>query len=279
MPTRSPRVRKLLVLAALLGPCLVARWSQAAPVIGGWDFARGGVSSVKDSPALGTLRTLIQNVAPGTTLTTTNTLTPAYLATVDSMFLSAPTDTDTVTTPLSAAEQTALFDFVSAGGTLAIVVENELVGPGTDGDITFESYLDPFGLDVTGRSNATTATVIDAAHLVTNGPYGSFAQFATSFSGWFDNLGPYAHALATDDDSGLPVLAVIEQGAISPTSGRVWLIADGHQAIDPSILNAEILLQNGMYYLLVPEPASGVYAGMLMAVATVASGRRWRGRR
>jgi hypothetical protein len=273
------RVRNLFVLAAFMIPCLVSRWSQAAPVIGGWDLARGGVSSVKDSPALGTLRTLIQNVAPGATLTTTNTLTPEYLATVDSMFLSAPTDTDTVTTPLSAAEQTALFDFVSAGGTLAIVVENELVGPGTDGDITFESYLDPFGLDVDGRSNATTATVIDGAHLVTNGPYGSFAQFATSFSGWFDNLGPYAHALANDDDSGLPMLAVIEQGAISPTSGRVWLIADGHQAIDPSILNAEILLQNGMYYLLVPEPASSVYAGMLMVVAIVAGGRRWRGRR
>ena len=64
-------------------------------------------------------------------------------------------------------------------------------------------------------------------------------------------------ALATDDQSGLPVLAVIEEGAISSTSGRVWLLADGHQAVDPSILNATPLLQNSLAYLFeVPEPSS-----------------------
>jgi hypothetical protein len=232
--------------------------SQAAPVVGSWTLARGGASSIQFSPALGAFRNLIQQVSPGTTLTSSDTLTPAFLGTVDALIIGAAFDTDVVVSPLSVAEQGALLDFVNAGGDVAIVVENAWVGPGLDGgDVSFESFLDPFGVDVAGRSDATLATVTNLSHPATNGPYGAISQFATSFSGWFDNLGPFAQALATDDQSGLPVLAVIEAGAISPTSGRVWLLADGHQAVDPSIFNATPLLQNGLAYILnVPEPSA-----------------------
>jgi hypothetical protein len=212
-------------------------------------------------------RNIIQTVSPGAVLTSTGILTPAYLSTLDSLFLGAAADTDLVVSPLSPAEQTALFNFVVGGGTVAIVVENSAVGIG-DGDASFESFLDPFGLDVAGRSNATNATVTNLGHPVTNGPYGAISQFATNFSGWFDNLGPYAQSLAVDDESGLPVLAVIEAGAIAPTSGRVWFMADGHGVVVPSILNATVLLENSVDYLLpIPEPSSVIHAWPLLLLS------------
>lgn len=264
-----PFVSLTVVGVALAVACGVSSRAYAVPVIGGWNLARGGVSSVAESPAMAGFRAIIQTVSPGAALTSTDTLTPAYLATVDSLFLGAAADTDVVVTPLSPAEQTALFNFVVGGGTVGIVVENAWVGVGIDGgDASFESFLDPFGLDVAGRSNATNATVTNFGHPVTNGPYGAITQFATSFSGWFDNLGPYAQSLAVDDQSGLPVLAVIESGAIVPTSGRVWFIADGHGVVVPSILNATVLLENSVDYLLpIPEPSSLIHAWPLLLLS------------
>ena len=165
---------RIATLVLVVGLLEIAE-SGAAPVVGSWSLSRGGASSIQFSPALGPFRNLIQEVVPGATLTSTTTLTPGFLATVDVMIIGAAADTDAVVSPLDGAEQAALFDFVNAGGNVAIVVENAWVGPGIDGgDVSFESFLDPFGVDVAGRSDAVLATVTNTSHPVTNGPYGAF---------------------------------------------------------------------------------------------------------
>src|SRR4029079_9851780 len=172
-----------------------------------------------------------------------------------------------------ASEQSALFNFVSAGGNAAIVTEREPQG-GPGGDAVRESLIDPFGMDTMGDSHAPTATFINNLHHIAHTPFGNITQFGLNASGWYDNLGPYAIPIATDDFFGQPVLAVIEHGAILPTSGRAIFLADGN-ALDVSSFHSLALAGNILTYLIpVPEPSSVVLA--IIAAAGVLGVCRFR---
>jgi PEP-CTERM motif len=251
-----------LALAVLLGICASLQTASAA-VIGGWDLARGGLSSVKDAPGQAGTRALISAISPGATLTASNTLTGAYLSSIDVLLIGGQTADafGGFITALSPSEQAALFNFVSAGGNAAIVTEREPQG-GPGGDAVRESLIDPFGMDTTGDSHAPTATFINALHPIAHGPFGNITQFGLNGSGWYNNLGPYAISIATDDFFNQPVLAVIEHGAISPTSGRVVFLADGN-ALDAGSFHSLALAGNTLSYLIpVPEPSSASLALM-----------------
>ncbi len=146
-------IRSGLTVALLLFWHFIALQPAAASVIvGGWDLARGGVESMRDAPEFAAARAGIQLNSPGAIFTATNELTDAYLSTINVLVIGAQNSNSTVTTPLSASEQAALFNFVVAGGNVGIITEREPQG-GPSGDATRESMIDPFGMDTEGDSH------------------------------------------------------------------------------------------------------------------------------
>ena len=231
--------------------------SSAAIIVGGFDLSRGGDYSIADSnlTQMSTARLLFQSIEPSTTFTSTPILTPAYLATVDILVLSAVRVEPTTLSPLNLSEQSALFNFVAAGGRALISVEHSLLnfsGP----DPVYESLLDPFGIDVDGSVNAT-ATLSNPLHPIFDGPFGTLANVQTGTSGYFSNLGPYATGLAfLAGNPNRPMIATIEGNAIAPGSGRVIFLADGNVLNPNSVPITQVLAfaGNGATYLVVvPE--------------------------
>jgi hypothetical protein len=141
------------IAAVLIGlACGVT--TAKADVIGGFDLSRGGEFSLRDSASLSGLRTAITSAFPGDTLSANGTLTPAYLSSINTLFISSATGNTTATSPLSASEQTALTNFVLAGGSALIFVDNDTFAGGASPTAN-NSFLSPFGLHVTGTLNGT----------------------------------------------------------------------------------------------------------------------------
>ncbi|MCX7417982.1 MAG: hypothetical protein NT013_00385 [Planctomycetia bacterium] len=199
-------------------------FSGGGLVFGGVDAARGGATSMANGSLMTNIRADISANSPGATFTSANTLTPAYLDTIDVLFVSS---WPTVVT-LSAAEQAAVLDFVEDGGGAIIWGENDTWTGGADN--SNESLIDPFQMDITGTlGGGQTVTVTNpGAHVVTAGPFGTVNSFGLSYPGWFNNLGPYATTLGTLNANGQSALAVINPGAINAGSGGVVLISDGN---------------------------------------------------
>ena len=225
--------------------------AQGSLVVGSFDVARGGFDSLADAPEQAAARAGIQAIHPDVVFASTSVLTSSFLSNVDVLTLGGQTSQITAVTPLSAAEQTALFDFVLTGGNLAIFTDNEELDPSI-GDASRASLLDPFGLQTTGLSLVPSATVTDPQHPIVEGPFGTLAQISIHRSGWYTDLGPYAHAIATENAFGLPMLAAIEYGEIAAGSGRAVFISDSN-VFDQGFASSPILFGNLVAYL-VPEP-------------------------
>ncbi len=216
----------LVILVTFLGRV------EAIPItIGGFDLARSEQASLTSGSLLTELRTEIASGFVGSNLADTTTLTNAFLSSIDVLVVFTATTCCSATTPLSTTEQTALHDFVEAGGGALIFVDNDSFDAAADA--VNESFLDPFGLDVTGTLDLLqTTTVTNNSHPVTNGPFGMVNSFTTNFPGFFDNLGSDALSLGTLNINNGDALAVIGSGVLSPTSGSVVFFSDNNIAAD-----------------------------------------------
>jgi hypothetical protein len=197
----------------------------ASPVIGSFDFSRGGEDSLAEGDYLSGFRNAILSSFPGSVITGSSTLTPEYLSTVNAVVIGSPMNNVDATSPLSSEEQTALLDYVKAGGSALILVDNELFG-GAGTVAANDSFLAPFGLHVSGYYwPELNNTVTNTTNLITNGPFGLAGSYVSLCPGNFDNLGT-AVALATLDVTGNAGLAYFPRGALSPTSGLVVFASD-----------------------------------------------------
>jgi len=224
-PQTRPLVTNSVLFAAGPGPLCDPVTNPL--VIGGFDITRGGsLLSLASGTSTCDMRAAILDTFPCVQFSETSVLTDAYLSTVDIVVLFSPTGSNSYITPLTAAEKTALRDFVDAGGGALIAVDNNAAA-GAGSDAVNESLLDPFGVDATGTlSGNQIGTVTDPSHVTVNGPYGTVSSFLTVFPGWFDNLGPYAHSVARLANL-QSCMAVIEPSALAPGSGAVVLASDG----------------------------------------------------
>lgn len=143
----------------------------------GGEFETGNYTSIRSELA-----------ARGDTISTITNLTSTSLSGVDVFYTSL---LNTSTGILSASEQTSLVDWVSGGGTLFAA-----------GDISswfpaYNSFLNPFGLGIGPSASVTngTATVVDFANPITNGPNGLVNTFDYATAGLYAP-GPY-NTLAT----------------------------------------------------------------------------------
>lgn len=260
------RLRKAWIAVLLLSTALAAS-PALGQRIGGFDGSRGGTQSLVDSASMLDVRAAIFATFPGAVLSGAPELTPAYLDTVEMVLLGVGFGGgDTPITPLSAAEQQALRDFVDAGGSAFIFSDNDtFAGPASDP--ANESLLDPFGLDTTGNvDGAAPITVSDPSHPIVDGPFGSIAAATLAFAGWYDELGPSV-PIATLDANGEPVLAVIEKDALAPGSGLVVLLADCTILLDGFGTNETNTLILNSIDAAMPPPCSSVPAVGCVAAA------------
>jgi hypothetical protein len=195
----------------------------AGIVFGCFDNARAGVASPDSGSVMNDFRAHVLTNFPGASFKSTNTLTSSFLAGVDVVVLLAAFDSTIPITPLSAAEQSALLDFVRSGGGALIL---------TDNNIQFEAASDslsqPFNLNATGViSGSANATVTNLTHPIAAGPFGTVTSFfIQSFPGWYASLGTNAQGIATLNDNGQSALAAIPPHKLLPGSGGVVFFSD-----------------------------------------------------
>ena len=255
--------------------------------IGGFDFARAGNMSL-DEGSDATIAITQSSVAanfPTATLSSANTLTPAYLSTVDVLIVSSYRPPGSLVT-LSAAEQLALSTYVLGGGGAIILVDNDSYVGGADAG--HESFLDPFGLDVAGNGAHPTypfsvhnPTVTNPTHPIMADTYGFGSVTVPLFFafGWFDDLGPDAIELAhIGPPADLPGIAVIEPGVLAPGSGPVVFFSDtalfysNFQSDD----NEPLVLNSIAYAAGIPEPGTAILLtlAMLLTAGAVRARRK-----
>ena len=211
--------------------CLVALVVLAAPasasaaVWGCFDdtrlnYAAGVLANGADHDEL---RALI--VANGDTLApTTAVLDAAYLGGVDVFYTSLLSSGGPV---LSAAEQTALVDWMSSGGTLIVT------GGSSSGFWpSYDAFTSPFGVTGWGSTGGSTATVI-AAHPLTVGIANLVPNASATFS-----YGMLALELA-EDSAGNPFMAVVDPDTGYCDGGRMLVLGDHNIFDDNNIANAD----------------------------------------
>ena len=187
-------------------------------VIGSFNSARGGIFSLSDGANAATMKSSLQTNFPGSTIVGTSTLTSTFLSGVDVLWLNSVSSNSSATAALTVAEQTALLNFVNAGGGVLIFGEN--------GGFDDESLLDPFGATTTGvLTDLQAGTITNTTHVVTNGPFGAVRTIRGNYAGSFTALGS-ATSLGVWNSSGLPSVAVVDPGVLAPGSGRVVLFSD-----------------------------------------------------
>ncbi len=198
--------------------------SDPSFIIGGFNNSRGGFFSFPSGNYLDQARASLAANFTGASFTSFDTITPQTLAEVDLLMLSVGTSNGTAITPLSATEQSVLFDFVQGGGCAILFPDNSSFSSGAP--VANESLIDPFGMDIAGTlgGRITAAVSTPAASPITNGPFGTISTFSQNYPGGLINLGPYAISLASNPLGN--ALAVIESGAIQTGSGRVIVFTD-----------------------------------------------------
>jgi hypothetical protein len=283
---RSPQpstVSRMKIFALITCSLTIAGTNQCAGVVvGAFSAARAGVASLAEGPYTEEMRASIIAAYPGSSrFVGVNSLTPNTLSGLDFVMVGAPTFSSPIF--LSSAEQTALLDFIKAGGSALIFVDNDSYAGVPDSDNANETFLDPFGLDSTGRVGfPAAASSIAPGNSVMNGPFGMVETFATNYGGWFDNLGANAIALAHYDANLQTAIAAIAPGALGPGSGRVVFMADADPLVDSADGGLFGAADNEKFFLnsisfAVPEPST--FALLLAAGLVVAgSARRCRTR-
>jgi autotransporter-associated beta strand protein len=219
--------------------------SAKATVIGGFDSSRGGSFSLATGTFEAQARTDLASSFPSYTISSSPTLTPSYLATVNDVFIASPNTGSSTSNALSSSEQSALLNYVLAGGGAIIAVDNNtFAGAGTDA--VNQSFISPFGLHVTGTlSGSQNATITNLTNPVINGPFGVVSTFETNFPGFFDSLGTNAAGLA-QFTSNETAIAVITPGILGAHSGAVVLLSDS-DTFDAGDSN-DVLFENAVAY-------------------------------
>lgn len=229
-----------------------------AAVVGGWDLTRGGQYSLSAGSNTAPIRSALSGLFPGTTFTGSSTLTAGYLGGVDLLVVTSAFSDSTPITPLSAGEQSALMNFVLAGGNALILGERSDFSP-----LVNPTLVTPFGPNINGTTMLNpNATVTNPTSIpFTAGPFGVVTSLSTANPGWFDSLGG-AIPVATISP-GLNVLAYFPENALAPGSGRVVISADSD-----IYFNNTILIFNTFNYLIqpIPEPSTFALSGTALVV-------------
>lgn len=244
--------KQLMFSLVLLVTASFSILANAELVIGCFDSNRAGTFSPSSGSVMNSFRNNITAICPTATFKSTNVLTSDFLSSVNLLVISSVYGYTTEITPLSAAEQTALTNFVTSGGSALIFCDN-------DGQFrpASQSLVQPFGFDCTGElGGQVAATVVNLSHPVANGPFGAVTNYIIAgYPGWFDILGKNAVAIATLNPNSQISLAAIAPGLLANTSGGVVFFSDS--TIDDnsftSTFGTTTLVDNAIDFVLPPS--------------------------
>lgn len=265
------RMRRHLMWAAAIFCTLTIAISaklNAAVVIGGWDDSRGGDSAIVNGGEGAMLRNELAANFPGTTLAESSTLTPAFLNSINVLYISAVQSGHGEINPLSSSEQVALATWVNSGGRALLVTDNAGFYAASN------SMVAPFGMSVDGAFYGGlqfgTVTNHVAFPAITDGPFGTISTFEGAYVGGY-NPGPAA-TLGSWNAYGGTALAALYSGL-----GRVVFYADNTMMGD--VAQNKPLLDNTMAFLIptgVPEPSAyaiGIFVICAIAFLAKSSGK------
>ncbi len=250
--------------------------ARAGTVLGGFDTTRAGSFSPEFGASMTAFRANFATNFPAAAFNSSSNLTSAFLNSIDVLVLSAVFGPTTEITPLTSSEQTALMNFVSAGGAALLFADNDIQFQAAS-----QSILSPFGMDCTGViAGSVSASVTNVLHPVANGPFGAVTNYTiAAYPGWFDALGPNAIGIAILDPNSQVSLAAIPPGALSAVSGGVVLFSDS--TIDDGSFSGSVvtLVDNALSYVLTAQERPTLLitptnASVLVSWATSTSGYR-----
>ena len=240
----KPTKLRMLILFAIAP---LAMTVNGGIIIGCFDTSRAGAFSPSTGSSMTSFRANIASNFPSATFQSTNLLTSNFLDSINLLVVTAVSGGTTEITPLSAAEQGALTNFVLAGGATLLFADN---------DIQFQpasqSMVQPFGFDCTGNiPGSVMATIANLVSPVADGPFGAVTNYTVaSYPGWFDILGPHAMGIATLNPNGEVSLAAIAPGVLSGTSGGAVFFSDS-TINDGSFTNTlPVLVDNAIDFVL-----------------------------
>ncbi len=212
----------------------IAAWACTPPSSCAWGSFDGSRINYASGPLTGsahsTLRSIITSNG-GYAAPPTPTLTPAYLSTVDVFYTSL---LSTSTGALAPAEQTALQNWIAAGGTL-IVSADILSLPAYESFTSFYQVTNYQALSHSGSGSPVTA------HPITNG-VSSYA-YATECTFTY---GPDALLLG-NNGFGNDFMVVLEPATGFLADGRILVLGDHNMLTNSLIGNADnTLLANNI---------------------------------
>jgi hypothetical protein len=189
--------------------------------IGSLDSTRGGIESLQSSTEA-TMVAAIKKHFPGSKLHFTDTLTAKFLGSLNLIVIGVAYSENQGITPLSPQEQTALVNFVKAGGTATLFADNDIQFQAAS-----DSILNPFGLSSTGyiSGNQAAKFVHPKHNPIMSGPEGTAKALNTWWPAWFNNLGSSIE-LAKLTSNGQPAAAYFPSGALRAGSGAVVFFSD-----------------------------------------------------
>ena len=121
-PGAIARSAKVLAGAVCLA-ALIHSTAIASFVVGGFNSNRGGLANVANGIYIDDAHAALFNNFDVDGIVSTSTLTPEFLAGVDVLILAAAKTDSIPIVPLSVDEQSALLEFVKAGGSALLVGE------------------------------------------------------------------------------------------------------------------------------------------------------------
>lgn len=258
----SQAVRAIVLLSAGLGVVGAASPAAIAQTVGGFSAARGGLYAFESGANVSVGRSAILANYPGTALTSSDTLTPAFLSSLDVLIIATATSGGSAITPLSPAEQTALLDFILSGGRAVLITDNSTFNGGAPAANT--SFVSPFGIAAAGTLSGTQlATMVPGSNPFNDGPYGTVNTLTTGFPGWYSNVGTTT-VIARHNANNEPAFLAADQDLYGVGSGRMVFVSD--TGLLDNALNQTLLL-NTFDWVLVPSPSalSMLALGGLMA--------------
>lgn len=207
------------------GSAANARTGAKKLIIGSFNVSRGGIESLKASDVTGLRSAIVKMFHPQ--LRYAGKLSPKFMKRISVVILGVAKTISTGIRPLSKAEQTALFSFAKAGGTVIVFADN------SDFQQADNSMLSPFGVAAAGKLNGyQTATWVDSSqNPLANGPAGNAQQLDTDYPGWLSTLGS-ALDLADFPGSGQSAAAYLPSGTLGSSSGPVVFFSDSSLMLD-----------------------------------------------
>jgi len=265
---RGPLVGVLVAGGLLLCPPSPAK---AGPIIGTFDGTRSTTANIANGFFAFQARASLASHYPGYSFATDLILTDSFLSGIDLLLITS-SKSGNIPIILSANEQESLYNYVLGGGSALLLADGQFgLLPGA------QSMITPFGLTIGNQQTALSHSYpVDVTHPTIDGPFGEVSMINTQTYSYFTNLGPYAHAIANIDIANMPSIAVIEEHALGPLSGRVVFISAIDEFKDQGtgrFLDNETFFLNTVQFLL-PEPSGVVLAGMALSALTLAAIRR-----